>query len=88
MGFTKKFKELRALGGVWATPLKVEITQNYGWVWREKKTISPGEKKKETSLKGDSEEAGRWQKSIREDHNFTELLLSYELPKRGAYFVF
>lgn len=50
MGFTKKFKELRALGGVWATPLKVEITQNYGWVWREKKTISPGEKKKKRNF--------------------------------------
>ena len=53
-----------------------------------KRPLALGKKKKETSLKGDSEEAGRWQKSIREDHNFTELLLSYELPKRGAYFVF
>lgn len=38
VGFGKEeLKKLRALGGAWASPLKVEVTQNDGRVWEGKK---------------------------------------------------
>ena len=49
---------------------------------RKKKTVIPGknETKQKLPQRKDSEEVGRWQKSVREDHSIAEL---YELPKGG-----